>query len=252
MEIDLKLLDNFKYSYLRESEFYNNLDINSKDKIFILYICPIDEKNIDIFGKTIDFWCLNKIPPYFYQLISTKIKKDVKTVEYFLHSNIDSVRDTTTFIIKKEILYFIKKIINKSLFNLLEIIFEKFKNVVQKGLFQSLILFFIKKDNIEAINFLIKHEKNNFPEIYEKGYRLNILLEISIKEGKFKCLKYFHEKGVSLRYKFNFVDKAIEKIGNPEYQKCLNYYVDNLEYETEFEKKYLDTIVEKLSLIKVK
>uniref|UniRef100_A0A6C0AEZ0 Uncharacterized protein n=1 Tax=viral metagenome TaxID=1070528 RepID=A0A6C0AEZ0_9ZZZZ len=247
MEIDLNLLEKPKYKYLKDSDFYKNLDLNCKEKIFILYICPIDEKNIDTFGKTIDFWCLNKIPSCFFQLISKKIKRDVKSIEYFLNSNIDSVRDTTYSIINKDIFYFIKKIINLNFFHILEIIFEKFK--VQKGLFQSLIIFFIKKDNVEAINFLINKEKINYPEIYEN--RLNILLEISIKEGKFKCLKYFHEKGVSLRYKFNFIHKAIEKFENPEYQKCLNYYVENLEYETEFEKKYLDTIVEKLSLIKV-
>uniref|UniRef100_A0A6C0AEX0 Uncharacterized protein n=1 Tax=viral metagenome TaxID=1070528 RepID=A0A6C0AEX0_9ZZZZ len=228
MEINLELLDHPKYSYLKKSDFYKNLDLSSTEKIFILYICPIDETNIDLFAKTIDFWCLDSYPSSFFELVNKKIRRDVKIIYSFLESNIESLKITTNKLIYKDILFFMKKLVNLNLFHILEIIFEKFKNILQKSHFYFLIRFCIKQENIKGIDFLIKYEKIYIPEIYKKGDRLDVLLSLSVSLLKLNSLKYFHGIGVDLKAKqyFFYSDRENLKYRSLDYQKCWKYYFD--------------------------
>uniref|UniRef100_A0A6C0AFV3 Uncharacterized protein n=1 Tax=viral metagenome TaxID=1070528 RepID=A0A6C0AFV3_9ZZZZ len=121
MEIELNLLEDPKYSYLKNSEFYRNLDLNCKEKIFILHICPIDEQDPENFGNTLDFWNvdeqiiktfanslnffdLDTLSMSFLNLIWNKIK-DCKQLQKYLNSSIQSVKKATNNLFK---LYFIK------------------------------------------------------------------------------------------------------------------------------------------------
>lgn len=230
MEINLELLENPKYKYLKNSDFYRNLDLNSEHKLFISYFCPIDENNIDLFAKTIDFWCLDNYPVAFSELVNKKIRKDFKIINLFLESNIDSLKITTNTLIAKDILFFMKKLVNLKLFYILEVLFEKFKNILKKSHFYFLIRFCIKTDNIEGIEFLIIYEKKYIPELYKKGDndRLEKLLILSIKLLKLNSLKYFHKIGLDLsaREYFYYADIVNLKDRSLEYQKCWKYYYE--------------------------
>ena len=63
----LKKLEKNKYSWIKNSDFFKNIDIEEK-KIKAIY-CTKFTKNINEFLDTIHFWGVYKYPPEFYKLI---------------------------------------------------------------------------------------------------------------------------------------------------------------------------------------
>ena len=94
MIFTLELLDTEQYSYLKDSEFYESLDISQKkyklpsldfeeeeededededeediEELSCPYICSKNTENIILFLDTINFWGVRNKPPEFYELL---------------------------------------------------------------------------------------------------------------------------------------------------------------------------------------
>uniref|UniRef100_A0A6C0AF42 Uncharacterized protein n=1 Tax=viral metagenome TaxID=1070528 RepID=A0A6C0AF42_9ZZZZ len=242
MEIELNLLEEPKYSYLKKSQFYRNLDSESEEKIFILHICPIDEQNINKFGQTLDFWNVDKLPICFFYLIWKKIKKyliSFEKVEKYLNSNIQSVKKATKDVIRIKFYIIFNKLLKKNSLIYIDQLFKRYEKFKNNSL-TIFLIYCIKKENIEGFELIIRYEKIYFPEMYENGEinRFKELFNYCMRKGKYIFFKYLHERGVE--FKNLYISSAIKKIENKEYQKCLKYFVDNVKNLSQWKREYFN------------
>ncbi len=80
----IKKLEKEKFSWLKNSDFYPNIDLEDR-KIHVIY-CSIQEQHINKFLDVTDFWGVNYYPIEFYTLLF-KTKPIKKLNEFYKRSH---------------------------------------------------------------------------------------------------------------------------------------------------------------------
>lgn len=85
--MDVKILDTFEYSWLKDSDLYRELDIDDNNLHLNVIFCSIYEKNIVKYLDVINFWGVNFLPEEFFDLFfTTKPIDKIKELYNLTHS----------------------------------------------------------------------------------------------------------------------------------------------------------------------
>ena len=148
----LSLLNKEKYSWLKFSLFYRNLDTEEPDALNVIY-CSKYSNNIKLYIKVIMFWCVNYCPYGFYELFLYTIKYELLTEKFKLK-------------------FFLEKENEKTPSEFFSFLIECINNKYEKS-YRELFYIAIKHSQIDFMNFLCAKEKIH--KIGSKKYLLSIL-----------------------------------------------------------------------------
>ena len=201
--MNIKLLDQDEFSWLKNSDFYNSLDLEDPDGIInIIYVSKFTD-DVFKFLEVIDLWGVNFRPPEFFDLVLKE--NPIKKIEELYEITHSEFYKFLLFVLQDD---------------------EKFCNLSAKEGFLDALTYAHKNKfswnvhtsyyaalggNLECLKYL-----------HENGCPWNKMTCASVAEsGHLKCLKYVHKNGCSWN---KYTCEYAAKNGH---LKCLKYAHEN-------------------------
>uniref|UniRef100_A0A6C0AG92 Ankyrin repeat protein n=1 Tax=viral metagenome TaxID=1070528 RepID=A0A6C0AG92_9ZZZZ len=202
--MNLNIINNKNFSWLKNSEFYKNLNLDIEGDLDIKY-CSIDTEDINLFLDVGHFWGVNHYPKEFFNLIfETKPVKHLKKFYDLTHSFFYSLLISLIYMSPKNLknkmasravkynymdLLEYSEINNSRLYNI-ACIYDRFEII--KYLFEKKLPF-----HHNSMNCAAYHGRLEILRFFMKNNLLpseNTIEQVCIK-GHLEILKFLHEKG---------------------------------------------------------